>query len=263
MSSSYRQQKGKDKSQGTGELRTPNPIAQGGATLVYAAARAALRDEAVGEQGELACSLSLHVLCVRRGVAPLEPRGQPVSLAPSAAGFTEGAPTSSPLPVRGGFLCGSSRPRRALTRARLDRSSSLCCCSCGEKGRKELHSGAGEGTRPSASPPRTIRASSPWEACEGSCPLPSPGPRRAETRFPTSVCGINSPGSQREKLRAQVTRPKQVHRSGWARTPAAAGAAMEPRPRGPASGYRPSVLPSSTGASRTRSSRSPSRVPFS
>ena len=168
MSSSYRQQKGKDKSQGTGELRTPNPITQGGAILVYGAARAALRDEAVGEQGELACFLSLRVLCVRRWVAPLELWGQPVSLPASAAGFPVGPPTSLPLPVRGGFLCGSSQPHRALTRARLERSSSLCCCSCGEKRRKELHSGAWEGMRPSASPPRTIRASSPWEACEGS-----------------------------------------------------------------------------------------------
>ena len=217
----------------------------------------------MGEQGELACFLSLRVLCVRRGVAPLELWGQPVSLPASAAGFPVGPPTSLPLPVRGGFLCGSSQPHRALTRARLERSSSLCCCSCGEKRRKELHSGAWEGMRPSASPPRTIRASSPWEACEGSCSLPSPGPHWAETRFPTSVRGINSPGSQREKLRAQVTRPKQVHRSGSARTLAATGAAMEPRPRGPVSGYRPSVLPSSTGASCTCSSRSPSRVPFS
>ena len=144
------------------------------------------------KQGKLACFLALHGLQVRSRAAPPGAIEIVHDLTTSCCGFHCQATHIIAVSCQRRVPMRSSRPPHSLTWARLERSSSLCCCSCGEKGRHGGHLGCWEGRRLSASPLGSIQASSPWEAHEGSCSLSFLNPGWTQKRFATSVCGITS-----------------------------------------------------------------------
>ena len=123
-------------------------------------------------------SSALHILPVMRGWPP-----------PSAAGLTAEL-SSLRFLVTGGPQEGPHSPH-PLTWARLERSSSLCCCNCGGKETGDKGVTTLSLSSPKCMDSASIRASSLWEAVSL-----APGAGRGDSQ--PGGCGTRSPSTAGE-----------------------------------------------------------------